>query len=708
MANQFLIKEAIADMKALSAAEITALQSGAYAGVQLLGYYEKGDTPAPIIYHYVDPLNDPDPGPNDDGSVIVTGSIKLIHEFKGFVDISYYGHQANTDFSPALNIILEKFGQVDLSRREVLCKNIQTVVDGSKIKNGTLKFNGGIDDRILTVNNSNVEVTDVVFDGNNKQPSFSLVFVGDNCKNLVINKTEFKNLTATVSGGNPRNNAYGLMLSPYGVRNFSIHNCVFKDIRKYNNTAVSGTPTVGRGFTGGIFLYNGSEPTTPTNNSSSGIIRECTFENIVNILDDGLDFNTYSGYLDADGIRFYGVVGGVNYFDITISDCIFRNISKRAVKLSGSGFCRGIKMYNLTIYATAMQYPMVSAIKLDADTILNGLKFYASTLSDRCSIFLQMQGNYNLQVRNVYANYVDGAIQIAPVTSESIRDLKFENITIDSYSNYFITQGGTVVASQKRISFKDCVALPAKDLVDKYAVRLGSSADLSCGVSFKDCRIDGANIALSGTDISIDGLDITLDNINYIGNTTAGGNILSTGLSSSVNNYANVSIVNTNINILNVNAAFLTSNRSFLLTRGKGYAINNLRLKVSDNIATNVSHLDIMGENVAVDNLVYDGTSSLRIGVQDYIKSSCFTNLIRTTRSTLLPKTFIICGNTNNANVSFANIYDMLVMDVPVMSFNSGAKYIVNGLSHNSTNSSPISDSSLIVPVSKNGVIRFN
>ena len=710
MANQFLIKNTMQDMKNISAVEINGLKGNnpIYAGIELLGYHEKGDTPAPIIYHYVDTMIDTDPGPDDGGSVISAGSIKLVHYFKEFVNISYYGHQEGTDFSSALITILQKFGHVDLNRREVLCKNIQTVIDGSTIKNGTLKFNGGIDDRILNINNSNVEIIDVKFDGNNKQPSFSLVFVVDNCENLVISRTEFKNLTAKIGGGNFRNNSYGLMLSPYGVKNFSIQNCIFKDIRKYNDTAVSGTPTVGYGFTGGIFLYNGSEPTTPTSNSSSGIIKECKFENIINILNDGLDFNAYSGYLDADGIRFYGVVGGVNYFDVTIRDCIFKNISKRAVKLSGSGLCRGIKMYNLTVYASAMQYPMVSAIKLDSDTVLDGLKFYASTLNDRCSIFLQMQGSYNLQVRNVYANYVDGAIQIAPATADNIRDLRFENISIESYSSYFITQGGPTVASQKRISFNDCTALPAMNLIDQYAVRLGNSLDLTCGVSFKDCKIDGANIALSGTDISIDGLDIVIDNSNYIGNTTAGGSVLSTGLSSSVNNYANVSIANTTITIQDINAIFLTPNRNFLLSRGKGYSIQNLRLKVSDKISTNVSHLAIMGENVNVNNLVYDGTSSLGIGLQDYIKNSCLTNLIRTTRSGLVPKTFIVCGNTTNTNVTFANIYDMLAMDSSVMSFNSGAKYIVNGVSHNSTNPSPILDLSLSSPVSKNGVIKFN
>ncbi len=65
MENQFLIKNTMTDMRALSATEITALQNGTYDGVELLGYYEKGDTAAPIIY-YLAPIS-PDPGADDGG-----------------------------------------------------------------------------------------------------------------------------------------------------------------------------------------------------------------------------------------------------------------------------------------------------------------------------------------------------------------------------------------------------------------------------------------------------------------------------------------------------------------------------------------------------------------------------------------------------------------------------------------------------------------
>ncbi|MGE8427980.1 MAG: hypothetical protein ACN6O7_08890 [Sphingobacterium sp.] len=104
MANQFLIKNTMQEMRDLSAVEIDGLKgtNPIYAGVKLLGYYEKGDTPAPIIY-YLAPTT-PDPGIDDDGSVIVTtvGS-KLVHHFD-IVFPEYFGAKGDglTDDSTAI------------------------------------------------------------------------------------------------------------------------------------------------------------------------------------------------------------------------------------------------------------------------------------------------------------------------------------------------------------------------------------------------------------------------------------------------------------------------------------------------------------------------------------------------------------------------------------------------------------------------------
>ncbi|GEM_PF-2496651 len=89
MANQFLVKETLAAMQGISAIEITALQNGTYEGVELLGYYEKGDTPAPIKYYLA--AATPGPEADDGGSLIVVSGIGLIHEFCDRVDVSYFG-----------------------------------------------------------------------------------------------------------------------------------------------------------------------------------------------------------------------------------------------------------------------------------------------------------------------------------------------------------------------------------------------------------------------------------------------------------------------------------------------------------------------------------------------------------------------------------------------------------------------------------------
>ncbi|WP_333624685.1 hypothetical protein [Sphingobacterium siyangense] len=112
MANQFLVKNTMADMRALSASEITALQNGTYEGVELLGYYEKGDTPNSIIY-FLAPVS-PDPGPDDGGSVIAVQAIKLKHRFIEEVDLKYYGiFDNNTDISidgtRVLGLLASKF-----------------------------------------------------------------------------------------------------------------------------------------------------------------------------------------------------------------------------------------------------------------------------------------------------------------------------------------------------------------------------------------------------------------------------------------------------------------------------------------------------------------------------------------------------------------------------------------------------------------------
>ncbi|KFF23574.1 hypothetical protein IW16_25330 [Chryseobacterium vrystaatense] len=78
-------------MVSLSLSEINDLQTGVAIGVQVLGYHIKGDTPDPIIY-YLSTTTAPDDG----GSVINVGNLKMEHNFGGEVNVRYFGAKLDT------------------------------------------------------------------------------------------------------------------------------------------------------------------------------------------------------------------------------------------------------------------------------------------------------------------------------------------------------------------------------------------------------------------------------------------------------------------------------------------------------------------------------------------------------------------------------------------------------------------------------------
>lgn len=118
MANQFLIKNTMADMRSLSASEIASLQgtNPTYAGVKLLGYYEKGDTPIPVDY-FLTNSNSLDDG----GSLILINNIKLKISKLDLVDVRYFGLFPKTEnnhikFTNCCNYVINNGGTVWIDR----------------------------------------------------------------------------------------------------------------------------------------------------------------------------------------------------------------------------------------------------------------------------------------------------------------------------------------------------------------------------------------------------------------------------------------------------------------------------------------------------------------------------------------------------------------------------------------------------------------
>lgn len=200
MANQFLIKETMAKMKELSTSEIDALNTGTYEGVQLLGYYQKGDTPAPIIYYYVNPTTDPDPGQDDGASVIVVGTMKLIHTFETAIDVRYFGAKCDNiaiDTEAWQNAILYcKFNackEIKFSGQTIIDKTLYfdfsgLVVSGDSVESAMIRKKGNATNiGIGVVNGIDYGSVDAVF--------MSVGYVGDftftRCKLESLNKSQY-------------------------------------------------------------------------------------------------------------------------------------------------------------------------------------------------------------------------------------------------------------------------------------------------------------------------------------------------------------------------------------------------------------------------------------------------------------------------------------------------------------------------------------
>lgn len=101
--KEWVVCSNVDELRSLDPYYIGLITSNLVKGVQLLGYYEKGDTPSPIEY-YLSYTTESDDG----GSVIEVGGVKLVHEFKDSIDLIYFGTSENIeDNSVIINRAIE-------------------------------------------------------------------------------------------------------------------------------------------------------------------------------------------------------------------------------------------------------------------------------------------------------------------------------------------------------------------------------------------------------------------------------------------------------------------------------------------------------------------------------------------------------------------------------------------------------------------------
>ncbi|WP_333578095.1 right-handed parallel beta-helix repeat-containing protein [Sphingobacterium sp.] len=205
MANQLLIKNTMADMRNLCACELTELQDGYYSGIQLLGYYQAGDTPNPINYYLSS-----DTGNDDGGSLIVLSEIVLKHDFVDQIDARYFGVKSESGFdnSPIFDKLFSKDQEVLLVNYNNEQYEISTWIKPQRSFKGlnrpTIKMisNGGDD------------------------PNSIIKIVGYTGDALIIDG--FKLVGNFVNGGTDKEWAHGIRI--LGSKNVTISNNEIEDV----------------------------------------------------------------------------------------------------------------------------------------------------------------------------------------------------------------------------------------------------------------------------------------------------------------------------------------------------------------------------------------------------------------------------------------------------------------------------------------------
>lgn len=189
----FLEKDTASQVRALTTGEIILLRMGRYRGVKLNGYYQKGDTPAPIDYTLSDTVES-----DDGGSVFEVGDVKLEHEFVGEVNPKYFGLKAfdkTVDNGAILQKLINYISQGNQlatsngrSKRITLSEGKYFVTTPIFIDKHAMHITG--------VGNAVLCATDE-FPKNTTDAILSIGQTSD-CKN-----TRVKGITFTIDGGNP-------------------------------------------------------------------------------------------------------------------------------------------------------------------------------------------------------------------------------------------------------------------------------------------------------------------------------------------------------------------------------------------------------------------------------------------------------------------------------------------------------------------------
>jgi hypothetical protein len=560
---------------------------------------------------------------------------------------------------------------------------------GQKIKNGTLIFDGTTAARLAEISSNRVTFENVIFDGNDKQPRSGMVYVAPGVDRPVFRDCTFKKIKCTDYGTNVLNQTYAIVISPYAVTNFEIVDCIFKDLIKYNDNATNVPPAQleGIGFIGGVCFMPETmlEPTDAQPIPTAGIISGCTFENIQTILAASLSIGDQATYSDADAIRTYGKTGGAEILNVHVSNCIFRNVSKRAFKFRAAGATAN----DCEIYADGMQYGMIVPIDVTSNSKIQNISIYASSSKPVQSGVNWSVGSDATQretlIDGLYISHcIAGVGFFSDPTNQPLKNLVLRNVFINQASAYGIVQASPLPSTMENIFFENIQIYGSGN--NCAGIETNGGLDAKSGVTLGNAYMRNGSIKIGGVNNNIKDVTIEIDSASYAG-ASAGEYLFRVG----VNGYGGFQNVdNIFINAWNLDTGYLSASRQ---TLGVFIADNsmwsNIRVKVPEGLSQTYPHIEFWGNNWCLDGYTYDGAGMTWVGTTVAAVRWTMKNCVRL-GSGASTSQFIYTNNAGTGLGVIADLTDFRPTTASSITINNGlgvgSRFVVSNVTSKTSN----------------------
>ena len=489
------------------------------------------------------------------------------------------------------------------------------------LRNARLLFDGPITSRLCDITGSDVTFEGVTFDGNNKQPRYSLVYVAADVLRPKFRRCKFVNMYGTATGATLVNQMAALNINPYGVVGFEVEGCEFRNLRKLNDGSIV-PQTVGFGFVGGVYFNteDGSDPAASQATPSQGIISNSQFDTIKTILATGLSDNDVSLYDDGDGIRTIEGAGAKRLY-VDITGCTFRNVSKRAVKLRASGgtFSDSTIVASLGAYGMSTPIDLVNGcwadnIRLITSSALPVLK--VATLANSGDM-----ANLPLSfgVRGITCGHAKVGVELTSAGAVPMAGMVVQDVKIGACSDRGFLTTGTAPSTQSNMVIDDFQIVGSGN--NCAAIRASAAADSTGGWFISGVVTQNADVKVEGTNNVLRGSRFRFTSTSYAG-FNATGALVEFGSGKGLGGESVVEDVT--IDAAGISTGYLSATRPYLtLFTSDSMTIKGLKIIAPDGLSNSYSAFEGVGDDVVIDGFDYFGASFCRHG--SLVASSLWT-----------------------------------------------------------------------------------